>query len=128
MLIGAGADLREVNLVSSGYRRVPKFICVCAHNPDSDTSLKVDRDTAATLLFAGHDTTANLITWFVFEMCRNPNLQRRVQEDVRVSNHLDNQKHACVYIVCVGVLVHAYKNLETRLRLHSMCWRFVSCL
>eukprot|EP00037_Helgoeca_nana_P000385 m.21426 g.21426 ORF g.21426 m.21426 type:complete len:571 (+) comp10468_c0_seq1:48-1760(+) len=46
------------------------------------TDFPVDRDTAATILFAGHDTTANLMTWVTFEMARKPHLQRRMQQEV----------------------------------------------
>eukprot|EP00035_Acanthoeca_spectabilis_P022487 m.444035 g.444035 ORF g.444035 m.444035 type:complete len:577 (+) comp19038_c0_seq1:148-1878(+) len=46
------------------------------------TDAQVDRDTAATFLFAGHDTTANLMTWVTFEMARKPHLQRRLQQEV----------------------------------------------
>jgi len=42
----------------------------------------VDRDTAATFLFAGHDTTANLMTWVTFELARKPHLQHRMQAEV----------------------------------------------
>eukprot|EP00041_Stephanoeca_diplocostata_P012765 m.214731 g.214731 ORF g.214731 m.214731 type:complete len:593 (-) comp19076_c0_seq1:348-2126(-) len=46
------------------------------------TEQPVDRDTAATFLFAGHDTTANLMTWLTFEMARNPDLQQRLQAEI----------------------------------------------
>lgn len=46
------------------------------------TKLKLDRDNAATFLFAGHDTTANLMAWFTFEMGRRPELQRRLHAEI----------------------------------------------
>lgn len=33
-------------------------------------------------LFAGHDTTGHTLTWFMFEMGRNPDIQRQVQREV----------------------------------------------
>ena len=43
---------------------------------------KVRRDSCSSFLFAGQDTTANLMTHFVFEMARNPAWQRKIQAEV----------------------------------------------
>merc|ERR1740117_1573155 len=32
--------------------------------------------------FAGHDTTGHTMTWLIFELCRNPAIQRRLQAEV----------------------------------------------
>ena len=39
---------------------------------DNGEDEDVMRDTTTTFAFAGHDTTANLMTWLVFEVCRCP--------------------------------------------------------
>jgi len=44
--------------------------------------VSVQRDTATTISFAGFDTTANLMTWVTFEMCRRPELQTRLQAEI----------------------------------------------
>jgi cytochrome P450 len=36
---------------------------------------------AATFVFAGHDTTANTMTWLIFEACQNRNIQARLQRE-----------------------------------------------
>ena len=41
----------------------------------------IPRDAAAAFLFAGHDTTANMMTWTTFEMARKPHLQRRLADE-----------------------------------------------
>ena len=53
-------------------------------NVDADQARKKNmaRDTAATFLFAGHDTTANLMTWATFELARRPELQARAHAEV----------------------------------------------
>eukprot|EP00924_Labyrinthula_sp_SR-Ha-C_P007383 snap_masked-scaffold_24-processed-gene-1.8-mRNA-1 protein AED:0.03 eAED:0.10 QI:0/-1/0/1/-1/1/1/0/569 len=43
---------------------------------------KVKRDTTSTFLFAGHDTTANLMTHFVYAMCMFPEWQKKVHAEV----------------------------------------------
>lgn len=34
------------------------------------------------ILFAGHDTTAHTMTWFTYEMAKNPGIQARLQKEV----------------------------------------------
>jgi cytochrome P450 len=45
---------------------------------------KVRRDSVATFGFAGHDTTANALTWSLFELAKAPHYQRRAQAEVDV--------------------------------------------
>jgi hypothetical protein len=39
-------------------------------------------DTISTLAFAGHDTTANTMTWFCYKMARNPEVQGKLQAEL----------------------------------------------
>ncbi|KAI9446023.1 cytochrome P450, partial [Lactarius indigo] len=39
-------------------------------------------DQIATLLFAGHDTTANTLAWYFYEISRNPECQERVRAEI----------------------------------------------
>ncbi|KAH9035922.1 cytochrome P450 [Lactarius pseudohatsudake] len=39
-------------------------------------------DQIATLLFAGHDTTAKSLTWYLYEIARNPECQERVRAEI----------------------------------------------
>jgi cytochrome P450 len=36
---------------------------------------------AATFVFAGHDTTANTMSWLIFEACQQPDIQRKLQQE-----------------------------------------------
>ncbi|KAH9066230.1 cytochrome P450 [Lactarius vividus] len=45
----------------------------------SDTEMV---DQIATLLFAGHDTTAKSLTWYFYEIARNPECQERVRAEI----------------------------------------------
>ncbi|KAH9071037.1 cytochrome P450, partial [Lactarius deliciosus] len=45
----------------------------------SDTEMV---DQIATLLFAGHDTTAKSLTWYFYEIARNPGCQERVRTEI----------------------------------------------
>jgi hypothetical protein len=52
----------------------------CTENMPSfvDNTLAARRDTMTIAAFAGFDTTANMMTWMTFEMCRRPELQVRI--------------------------------------------------
>ncbi|KAI9446009.1 cytochrome P450 [Lactarius indigo] len=39
-------------------------------------------DQISTILFAGHDTTALSLTWYFYEIARNPEIQERVREEI----------------------------------------------
>mmetsp|Transcript_3323 Transcript_3323/g.8034 ORF Transcript_3323/g.8034 Transcript_3323/m.8034 type:complete len:545 (+) Transcript_3323:2-1636(+) len=67
------ARIREV--VKATKRKVPEA---------------VQRFNAVTFAFAGHDTTAHTMTWLVYELCRRPHYQQRVQAEVdKMFNELD---------------------------------------
>ncbi|GBG27143.1 Cytochrome P450 4F12 [Hondaea fermentalgiana] len=56
---------------------------------------KVARDNASTLSFAGHDTTANLLTHIVYYLCQYPEWQKRLQ--VEVDDFLARHKDGITY-------------------------------
>lgn len=39
-------------------------------------------DTISSLVFAGHDTTANTLSWCLYELARQPELQRKLQAEM----------------------------------------------
>lgn len=48
-------------------------------------SLRELRDDLVTMLVAGHETTALAMSWTLYEMSRNPQLTRRLREEVRAA-------------------------------------------
>jgi cytochrome P450 family 97 subfamily B polypeptide 3 len=47
-----------------------------------DVSSKVLRDDLMTMLIAGHETTAAVLTWAIFELSQQPELMKRVQSEI----------------------------------------------
>lgn len=45
------------------------------------------RDQVVTFLIAGHDTTANTLSWFLYELSRNPDVQEKVLQEI-ADNHI----------------------------------------
>lgn len=62
--------------------RGPLTALLADSGADGMEEAKIRRDTAVTFLFAGHDTTANLMTWVCFELARNHTYQARFQAEV----------------------------------------------
>lgn len=53
---------------------------------------------AATFVFAGHDTTANTMTWLLFEVSQRPEIQRRLHREVdAVASRLTSEGRALCY-------------------------------
>lgn len=48
---------------------------------DISDSMEEKYFNAATFLFAGHDTTANTMSWLLYECCKQPEYQRRLREE-----------------------------------------------
>lgn len=56
-----------------------------AHDEEADGSGMTDRqvrDEALTLFLAGHETTANALTWTWYLLSQNPKCERRLQEEI----------------------------------------------
>jgi cytochrome P450 family 97 subfamily B polypeptide 3 len=47
-----------------------------------DTTSKQLRDDLMTMLIAGHETTAAVLTWTLFNLAQNADLTRRIQEEI----------------------------------------------
>jgi len=52
------------------------------HKEGSKKGKAVSVDTTNTLAFAGHDTTGNTMSWFLFEICKNPKVQDRLRAEI----------------------------------------------
>eukprot|EP00565_Helicotheca_tamesis_P002730 CAMPEP_0185729966 /NCGR_PEP_ID=MMETSP1171-20130828/7859_1 /TAXON_ID=374046 /ORGANISM="Helicotheca tamensis, Strain CCMP826" /LENGTH=734 /DNA_ID=CAMNT_0028398923 /DNA_START=272 /DNA_END=2476 /DNA_ORIENTATION=+ len=62
----------------------PSLLRFLADMRGEDLSSKVLRDDLMTMLIAGHETTAAMLTWTLFELAKgDPGLLREVQEEVR---------------------------------------------
>ncbi|KAH9032518.1 cytochrome P450 [Lactarius hengduanensis] len=68
---GDGKDLMSVLLRANASEDPRRTL--------SDTEMV---DQIATLLFAGHDTTAKSLTWYLYEIARNPECQEHVRAEI----------------------------------------------
>ncbi|KAJ3080109.1 hypothetical protein HK102_003297, partial [Quaeritorhiza haematococci] len=51
------------------------------------------RDEVVTLMIAGHETTANLLNWTLYELTKHPDVLRRAREEIRtvLGDHADDR-------------------------------------
>ena len=66
----------------NGHPHGPLAARIATLCPHAERASKIRRDAASTFLFAGHDTTANLMTWCTYELCRNPQYQDRLRDEL----------------------------------------------
>jgi cytochrome P450 len=81
---------RVVQRIIAERRRDPigrtDFLSLLLHQTDAETGGRMSdeqlRNEAVTLLLAGHETTANALTWTWYLLSRHPEARRRVQAEV----------------------------------------------
>jgi cytochrome P450 len=44
------------------------------------------------MMLAGHETTANSLTWTLFELCKHPDIQARLRAEIRETELLIQQR------------------------------------
>ncbi|KAI0306228.1 cytochrome P450 [Multifurca ochricompacta] len=71
MIKGDGKDIMSVLLRANA-----------SENPKSRLTGNEVVDQTATLLFAGHDTTANSLTWYLWEIAKHPESQERIRAEI----------------------------------------------
>jgi cytochrome P450 len=78
------------------------------------------RDEVMNIFFAGHETTANILTWAVLELSRHPEVETRLRDEVdAVLGGRDPESADLPRLVYVDAV------LREVLRLHPAAWIFV---
>ena len=54
------------------------------------------RDEVDTFMFEGHDTTASGMTWIIYNLAENPDLQERCRNEVDEVMDLDHEREATI--------------------------------
>ncbi|KAH8998345.1 cytochrome P450 [Lactarius hatsudake] len=92
-------------------------------NLSSDLNSKMSEDEIidqiSTLLLAGHDTTSNTMTWFLWELSKHPESQDRIRaeiEAVRAQNGEDLSP------ANLDSMVYTQAALKESMRLHPIIW------
>jgi cytochrome P450 len=79
------------------------------------------RDDIKTMLLAGHETTAAMLTWTLYELLSNPELAAKVREEHQaVLGHINFVKGELPTLADIGKLTWTLASLREALRLYSV--------
>ena len=76
------ADVEDLENRDYDVMENPSLLRFLTDMRGEDTSSKVLRDDLMTMLIAGHETTAAVLTWAIFELSQQPELMARVQQEI----------------------------------------------
>jgi cytochrome P450 len=75
-------------------------------------------DQTMTFLAAGHETTATASQWAIYELCRHPEIQGRLREEVRANLPSPDDENATVSAEMLDRLPYLHAVCSETLRLH----------
>ncbi|KZV64465.1 cytochrome P450 [Peniophora sp. CONT] len=96
-------------------------------NEAEEAALKLSEgeviDQISTILLAGHDTTANSLTWWLYELARHPEWQERVRDEIRVVRRKLTERGVDDFTIAdlEGMSV-MHATLKEAMRLHTIVW------
>jgi cytochrome P450 len=76
------ADVDELENRDYDTMENPSMLRFLTDMRGEDTSSKTLRDDLMTMLIAGHETTAAVLTWAIFELSQQPELMKKVQREL----------------------------------------------
>ncbi|KAI0263463.1 cytochrome P450 [Gloeopeniophorella convolvens] len=77
-------------------------------------------DQIATLLMAGHETTANTLTWFFWELSKHPDVQTRIREEVRAAREANGGEEFSA--ADLDGMAYTQAAMKESMRLHPIFW------
>ncbi|KZV60944.1 cytochrome P450 [Peniophora sp. CONT] len=96
-------------------------------NEAEETRLKLsDEEVVAqisTIILAGHETTASSLSWWFYELCRHPDWQQRVREEVCTMRGKLTERGDVEFSISDLESMHAMQaTLKEAMRLHPIVW------
>ncbi|KAJ6524397.1 cytochrome P450 [Mycena vulgaris] len=83
-------------------------------------------DQISTLLLAGHDTTANTLTWWLWELAKHPESQSRIRDEIAgVRAKVEARGDAEFSIADLDGMPFMLATLKEAMRLHPIVWWLV---
>eukprot|EP00638_Chattonella_subsalsa_P000579 CAMPEP_0117760430 /NCGR_PEP_ID=MMETSP0947-20121206/16625_1 /TAXON_ID=44440 /ORGANISM="Chattonella subsalsa, Strain CCMP2191" /LENGTH=558 /DNA_ID=CAMNT_0005581119 /DNA_START=195 /DNA_END=1871 /DNA_ORIENTATION=+ len=75
-------DLEELQARNYANVKDPSLLRFLVDMRGEDATGKQLRDDLMTMLIAGHETTASVLTWVLFELAQQPELMKKVQKEI----------------------------------------------
>ncbi|KAN0129558.1 cytochrome P450 [Lactarius tabidus] len=109
MIRGDGKDMMSVLLRANS-----------SENPNSKMSNDEIIDQISTLLLAGHDTTSNTLTWFLWEVAKHPESQDRIRAEIEAVRAQKGEER--ISPADLDNMVYTQAALKESMRLHPIIW------
>jgi len=94
-----------------------------SEDPKTRMTNKEVRDQIATLLFAGHDTTSNTLTWYLWELAKHPESQERVRAEIIATRAKNGGKE--LSMADLDGMAYTQATLKESMRLHPIVYWLV---
>lgn len=75
-------DIEELEKRNYDEVQDPSLLRFLVDMRGADIENKILRDDLMTMLIAGHETTAAVLTWSLFELIKNPDIMQKVREEI----------------------------------------------
>jgi cytochrome P450 len=75
-------DIEELEKRNYDEVQDPSLLRFLVDMRGADIENKILRDDLMTMLIAGHETTAAVLTWSLFELIKNPEIMQKVREEI----------------------------------------------
>ncbi|KAI0263455.1 cytochrome P450 [Gloeopeniophorella convolvens] len=115
-------DLIEKSSAKSGGKDILSILLQANQSEDPKGRLSDQEaiDQISTLLLAGHDTTANSLTWFLWEIAKHPEDQTRVREEIAAVRARRNEEQFSA--AGLDSMTFTQAALKESMRLHPIVW------
>lgn len=94
--------------------------------PTTETALKMTnkqlRDEVMTIFLAGHETTANALTWAFFLVSQHPEVESKIMDEIASVVGTENNNHKKITFEDVPKLKYTEKVLMESMRLYPPSW------
>jgi len=91
-----------------------------SEDPRTRLSNREVADQISTLLFAGHDTTANTLTWYLWELAKHPESQERIRAEIIATRAKNGGKEFS--ITDLDSMAFTQATLKESMRLHPIVY------
>ncbi|KAI0263461.1 cytochrome P450 [Gloeopeniophorella convolvens] len=109
MINGDGKDIMSVLLRANE-----------SEDPKSKMTETEVIDQIATLMMAGHETTANTLTWFLWEVSKKPEIQTRIREEILAARKANGEEDFT--IADLDSMTYTQAAMKESMRLHPIFW------
>ncbi|KAN0138914.1 cytochrome P450 [Lactarius tabidus] len=116
-------DIVRKSIVKGDGRDIMSVLLRANNSEDPKTKLSYNEvlDQIGTLLLAGHDTSANSLTWFFWELAKHPESAREIREEIAaVRARIGARDFSISDLEGMSTMLAA---LKESMRLHPIVWQ-----